>query len=870
MKKKIAVLLDVSAIMFRAFFGNRYLRTANEPTGAIYGFTNTLFKIIDEFEPDYMCSAFDVKRSTLKRREKYSGYKANRSAVPDELLTQIPRIEEILDCCNINRYKVDGYEADDVLGTLAKKFASHNIETYIITGDKDLAQLLAPNINIVLLKNDTQVILKTEMDVVEYIGVKSYEIPDLFGLIGDTSDGIPGISKMGPTKAIPIIEKYHTIENMYENIDKLSEIKGIGKGLLENIKKDKDMAFLCRDLARIETNLNIDVSVDNSSFHMDDKKLYKLFKELEFTSLIKKLKTKDVKESLPTPEKREFSIVDNNEIFSVMCEKLNKLPKIAVYGNEVGIAISGNVFDYYIPNQTGGLFGNNIDLNDFFKNYSGEIITYNLKKLLKENYKIKNCNLDIMIAYHLITSSTKEDIDTPINRYIAYPLQSYKTIFDRKKIDTLTNNEVGEFLCKRTTGLLNIENKIREILEYMELMNILVDEEMPLIPILDDMEKRGIKIDTEYFEKYKIEIKEILKNLENKIYEIAGEKFNINSPKQLGEILFFKLGYEPIKKTKTGFSTNEEVLTTLKDNGAEIATHLLEYRKYTKLLTTYVESILNLRDKNDRIHTTYHQIGTATGRLSSSDPNLQNIPSKTEEGIKIRAGFVASPGYELVGIDYSQIELRVLAVVSGDENLKEAYKNNLDLHTLTAQNIFEKKDITKDERGMAKTINFSVIYGKTPFGLSKELNITPKEASNYIDKYFAKYPMVKVLENKIIDFAEKNGYTETVFGRKRMIDGINASNKMMKAQAERMAVNSVIQGTAAEILKRVMIKLQDILNDDVHMLLQIHDELVFEIASDKLELYIQKIENIMRDTIKFDDVKLEINTGSGKNLAETK
>lgn len=905
MEKKKAVLLDVSAIMYRAYFANMNFRTKTEPTGAIYGFVNTLMSIIKEFNPDYIGAAFDVKRASLKRSEIYKDYKAQRESAPEDLIAQIPRIEEVLDCYNINRFKIEGYEADDVLGTLAKKFSEQDVEVYVVTGDKDLAQILDGNINIALLGKgeggDKFKIIRTDEDVIEYLGVPAKKIPDLFGLIGDSSDGIPGVRKIGPKKAIPMLEKYETLEGIYENIEALTEIAGIGKSLINNLKEDKEIAFMSRELAIICQDVPLDFNMETLNYGIDREKLLELFKVLEFKALIKKMGLENGEVSSETVEKnrrvsneRSFEILSGKEDIKNMIKSLKKEKLISVYYTEYGIAISSYDKDFYFPfvKKCESKIGANISLFDvapvvesceincqeiqeFFDNYSGNIVTYNLKNFLNKNIEIKNCELDMMIAYHLISSQTKENVDLPIEQLTGIELDNYGDKFGKEKTENLAPEEYGKYLCQRTMGLLECYDILKEELNDRNLMKVLNDTEMPLIEILSSMEKKGIMIDPEYFSKYEKELGSSIEALQNKIYEEAGEEFNINSPKQLAEILFFKLNLPPVKKTKTGLSTDEEVLEKLKADGAEIAKAILEYRKLAKLKNTYVDAIPKLRDKNNRVHTTFNQIGTTTGRLSSSDPNLQNIPVKTDEGIKIRQGFIADKGSVLMGIDYSQIELRVLAQLSGDENLRAAYQNSMDLHSLTARKIFElgeEEEVSREQRIIAKTINFSIIYGKTAFGLAKELDITQKEASEYIDRYFNQYPRVKEFEKEIVEFTEKNGYTETFFGRRRLIDGINSKNKNIKSQAERMAVNSVIQGTAAEVLKKVMIEIYKYIKDKegISLLLQVHDELIFEIAEDKLELYKNDIEKIMRESVKFDNVPLEINTNIGTNWAETK
>lgn len=896
MKKEKVVLLDVSAIMYRAYFANMNFRSKNEPTGAIYGFYNTLMSIIKELEPKYIGAAFDVRRSSLKRSEIYKEYKAQREAAPEDLITQIPRIEELLDCFNINRFKVEGYEADDILGTIATLLSKEGLEIFIITGDKDLAQVLGENVKIALLgkgDNGGLKIVSSEDDVVEYLGVTSDKIPDLFGLIGDSSDGIPGVRKIGIKKAVPMLEKYNSLEGIYENLDSLSEIPGIGKTLITNLVEDKKLAFLSKELATIYRDVPLNLTLEDLNYKVDKEKLLKLFKELEFKSFIKKLGLeRENEKKLKISTNRVFKVVNSvKELQEIKMEFKNE-KILSIYGAELGLAISGMEKDWYIPytfskvEEQLSLFAKPkisvqnekeyfSEIENIFVNYTGKIIVYNLKKLLKMGIKIEECEMDIMIAYHLLTSQTRENIELPIKKMTDINLLSYEEKFGKVKVETLTPQEYGKFLTTRTSGLIECYDLIKMDLEDKNLIKVLYETEMPLVMPLAVMERKGIKINPEYFNSYNLELTMLLQGLEEKIYKEAGEIFNINSPKQLGEILFFKLNYSPIKKTKTGLSTDEEVLEQLKKDGAKIAEYILEFRKLAKLKNTYVEAIPKLRDECDRVHTTFHQIGTVTGRLSSSDPNLQNIPAKTDEGMKIRKGFVAEKDYVLMGIDYSQIELRVLAELSGDTVLRESYQNNEDLHNLTAKKIFELKageEVTREQRIIGKTLNFSIIYGKTPFGLAKELNISTKEASRYIERYFAQYPKVKEFEKEIISFTEKNGYTETYFGRRRLIEGINSNNKNIKSQAERMAVNSVIQGTAAEIIKKVMIQVFEYIKDKegIYLLLQVHDELIFEVHRDKVLEYQKNIENIMKNTVKFDNVELEINTNIGIDWAEAK
>lgn len=915
---KRAVLLDVSAIMYRAYFANMNFRTKNEPTGAVYGFINTLLSIIKEFNPDYMAAAFDVKRSSLKRTEIYGDYKSNRQSTPEDLVAQIPRIEEVLDAFNINRYRIESYEADDVLGSIAKKIARDDLEVIIVTGDKDLSQLVEKNITIALLGKGTEGekfgMLRTAEDVVNYLGVVPEKIPDLFGLIGDKSDGIPGVTKIGEKKALAIFSKYDSLEKIYENIDDLKNIEGIGPSLIKNLTNEKDIAFLSRELAKIFTNLDINVEEENLKYSMDKEKLYELCKILEFKMFIKKLnleekaqtsnsdhkpvllslfdKVEDVEKTEKVEKEivyekelninfsnRELVIIDNETLLNKQKEYLNNYKKIAsIYYEELGIILSTEEKDLYFPLNHGGLLSKNIDRNiliNFISELDVKFISYNFKTLLNLSFTFKSMYMDMMIAYHLISSQTKMDVFIPITEYSNVDAKDFKTTFGKAHIETLLVGEFAGYLSKIGLGILAIYDEINHILHKEELYDILIQNEMPLIPVLSLMERKGIKIDVSYFKNYSSELEKELAKIEKAIYEEAGEEFNINSPKQLGDILFVKMNLPSGKKTKTGYSTDVMVLEDLESYGYDIARLLLDYRKLNKLKTTYVDTLPNLVDSNSRIHTSFNQIGTATGRLSSSEPNLQNIPVKTDDGIKIREGFVAEEGKVLMSIDYSQVELRVLTSMSKDENLIEAYREEKDLHDLTARRIFnlsDSDDVTREQRTIAKIINFSIIYGKTAFGLAKELKIPVKDASEYIKKYFEQYPRVTTFEKEVIEFGEEHGYVKTLFGRKRYISGIDSKNKTIKAQAERMAVNTVIQGTAAEVLKKVMLKVYETLKDkdDIALLLQVHDELIFEVEESSVEKYSEILADIMKNTVKLEDVNLNININIGKNWAEAK
>ncbi|MBP6063286.1 MAG: DNA polymerase I [Fusobacteriaceae bacterium] len=926
------VLLDTSAIIYRAFYANPHFRTKKEPTGAIYGFTLILQKIIKEFSPKMIGAAFDVSRSTLKRTESYSEYKAQREAAPEDLIAQIPRIEELLDYYGIAKFKIPGHEADDVLGTLAKQLSEQGYEVIIITGDKDISQLICDekNIKIALLGKgdgkDPFKILEKNEDVVESLGVLPCQIPDFFGLIGDSSDGIPGVRKIGPKKAIPMIEKYENLEGIYENIEFLTEIPGIGKSLIQNMIEDKELAFLSRKLATIEVDLEeIKVTGEELVFSENKEKLREFFTELEFKAMIKKYdessspslfkteekseeKSEDLKENLDDKQifinydKYKKIVVDNEEIYELLKSEIDREKKIVFYLDEIGCSVSTSKTDFYIPNvkksddvvespKIGNLSLLTLDftsdnnkekewfVNLFENEY--EVVGFNLKTLCHytKSELVNEKSFDMLIAYHLLTSSTKDEIELFAKEYTGVEFEKFNQLYSKRAVSELSAEEIIKYITPRSRVIYETEEYLRKRIEHEELEIVLNTIEMPLISVLAQMERDGIKIDIEHFRKLSKEFNYKLDEIREQIYLEAGagekKEFNINSPKQLAEILFVDLGMPILKKNKTGPSTDVEVLENLRDLGFKVAELLLEHRKLSKLTQTYVDPLPKLVDINSRIHSSFNQIGTATGRLSSSNPNLQNIPVKSDEGLRIREGFVADKEKKLIGIDYSQIELRVLAEMTQDENLILAYRENKDLHEITARKIFgvnESEAVTREQRTIAKTINFSLIYGKTAFGLAKELKIPQKDASTYIKTYFEQYPKVKVFEQETIEYAEKHGYVKTLFGRKRGIEGINSRNRNIKMQGERMAVNTVIQGTAAEIIKKAMIDIYNEIKEktDIKLILQVHDELIFEVDEKKAETYKKQLEEFMKKCVEFKYSKLDVNGSIASNWGETK
>ena len=902
---KKAVILDTSAIMYRTHFALMGMRNSKGlATGATYGFVNTLEGVLKEFSPDYLVACLDIKRSELKRSEELETYKAHRESMPEDLVAQQEYIMSVLEGYKIPKYKIDGYEADDVMATLATKFSEdteEEIEVYVVTGDKDLAQLVNGKINIALLgkgdkKSSLFKYIRTDEDVIEYLGVTPDKIPDLFGLMGDSSDGIPGVSGIGPKTGVELIKKYGNLEGLYEHID---EIKGKRK---EKLIENKENAFLSRKLATVYRD--IEIEYDKNKLKLENKDLNKLlevYRAMEFKKFaaaienqLKKSADSSVSsEKNDTEENSLFGGVANhpnrnnenvnseetlkgnlteitgeviewNEAVKVLSEMDNE---IALFGNEFGLAVCDSSKNIVLLDEEKADGDVTEEIYGILS--SKKITAYNVKEYIKTGISCEKY-FDVMLAWYVLGTESSQELENIIFSELGVNLEKFEEQFKKRKIGEVDNKEKTEFLWKRAFYIKGLEVILEDRLRTEDLHDIFENLENKLVPVLASMENFGIKIDKKYFENYKKELQENIEKLEKEIYSLSGEAFNIGSPKQLAEILFEKMGIEPVKKTKTGYSTDVEVLEVLALRGIEIAEKLLEYRGFTKLLSTYVEPLPKLADEEDRIHTTFNQNGTSTGRLSSANPNIQNIPVRTDEGIKIRKGFISQDGWSLVSFDYSQIELRVLAELSKDENLLLAYKKDKDLHDLTARKIFFKTDeeqVTREQRSIAKVINFSILYGKTPFGLSKELKIPVADASQYIKTYFEQYPKVKKFLENILENARQNGFVETLYGTRRYINNINSSNKNLQAQANRMAVNTVVQGTAANIIKKVMIKLYDEFknNDDIKMLLQVHDELIFEVKDEVSEKYMEKIKEIMEETIKFEDIRLRANGSVAKN-----
>lgn len=863
---KKLLILDTSAMMYRAYFALLNLRNSKgKNIGAILGFINQLEAAIKYFNPDYIIAAKDVRRKELKRAEIYSEYKGNRESAPDDLIEQMQDIDEILDGYNIPIVKIPGYEADDSIGSLSTKF-SKDMEVIILTGDKDLTQLVEKNISVALIGKKSEEepyrLIKTSDDVKEYIGVYPEQIVDLFALMGDSSDSIPGVKGIGSKTGIKLISEYGNIDNLYENIE---EIKG---KLKDKLIADKEMAYISKKLATIFKNLEVDIEL-KETFDMKNRK----FKQLAdiYQKLDLKKEYEKIREEILENDKIEYDMVHIVNLDDFITTFNNAKTEVSIYSGEEGYSFFDGEKLYYTfeKENIGDLFKISTDISQI--DNKKNVIVYSSKEWMNKNVYFTNY-FDVLLAIFSISMDAEQELEKVLFDKLNISVPN----FDKKIISKMNEDDLHSYYLERmnklTYGIYILKKELNENLIDENTKNIYV-EEKKFTKILKYMEDNGISIDLDYFKEYNKELELKIEELIQNIYAESGEEFKISSPKQLAYILFEKLGIKAEKKNKSGsYSTDAEVLELLSLRGINIAKLILEYREYEKLRSTYVEPLMQLA-VNKKIHTTYNQTGTATGRLSSQNPNLQNIPTRTEEGVKIRKGFVASSGKKLLSFDYSQIELRVLAELSGDQHLIDAYMNDLDLHELTARKIFalgKEVEVSKYQRNIAKVINFSVLYGKTPYGLSKELKIPVSDAKEYIDTYFREYPKVRILLDEIIEKCRENEYVETIFGTKRYVHSINSGNLNIREQANRMAVNTVIQGSAAVIIKKVMKRIYDELcNDKLKMLLQVHDELIFEVDSDYLNV-VDKIIDIMENTIKFEKTKLKVNYNIGKNWGDLK
>lgn len=882
MEKRL-IIIDGNSIINRAFYALPDMSNSEGlKTNAIFGFVRMMFKIIEDYQPTHMSVAFDKKAPTFRHKQ-YADYKAGRKKMPDELAQQLQPLKDLLDKFNINRLELEGYEADDLIGTVARLGEENDFKVYIVTGDKDAIQLASHKTTTLITKKGVGEVEEYDYDsVLERYEMTPTQFIDLKGLMGDKSDNIPGVPGVGEKTGIKLLKQYSTIENLIEHTD---ELKG---SIKKKIEENKDLALMSKELATIITNVPIEVKLEDleyGDYNKDD--VVEKFKEFGFASLITKLL--DI-EGGETTIKEEIDLkiehLDNVEDFIKKAEE-NKKVIIDVIGKE------GNILDKRVLYVFLSLDGNEIyyvnedelpQIKTLLSNPEIKKHGYDLKEdyILLKPYEIElnSMDFDITIAEYLIDSksSTSYECSAIAMKYLTRKIKSKEDLLGKgakaKKFDEIEFDELSAYIGDILNTVNGVYPKMEEKLKETEMDGLFYHVEMPLVEVLGSMEYIGMKVDKDQLNELKEKFTTIINELENEIFELAGEPFNINSPKQLGVVLFEKLGLPVIKKTKTGYSTNAEVLEKLRDKH-EIIDKITEYRQIVKLNSTYVEGLLKIiNPKTGRIHSSFNQTITTTGRISSTEPNMQNIPVKTEMGRDIRKVFVADDNCKLVDADYSQVELRVLAHMSGDENMIDAFKHGEDIHSKTASQIFDVdiKDVTSKQRIEAKAINFGIIYGKTDFGLSQDLNIPVATAKAYIDSYFNKYPKIKEFMDEAVESATETGYATTILNRRRYIPEIKASNFIVRNQGKRFAMNAPIQGSAADIIKVAMVNVYNKLKENnmkSKLILQVHDELIVEAVDEELEIA-EKIVREEMENAQSMDVKLDVDLNTGDSWYETK
>lgn len=885
-EQKLLILIDGSSYLYRAFHALPPLTTSRgEPTGAIYGVLNMIRKLLTDYHPDYMAVVFDPKGKT-HRDSLYAFYKSNRPPMADELGVQIEPLLKIIRAMGLPLLIVEGEEADDVIGTLAKEAERKNIRVVISTGDKDMAQLVNDHITLINTMSNT---VLNEQGVFEKFGVKPKQIIDYLALIGDTSDNIPGVAKVGPKTAAKWIAEYQTLENVLENAAKIPGKVG------ENLREVISQLSLSKELVTIRTQLPLDVHVEDlKQKDKNNTELMEWFTRFEFRSW-----TNELLDQTPAePIKVDYQIVTEERKFLELIQKIQqqkiysfdiKFSDVDVMQAEIlGISFSiksNQVF--YFPLQHADSMLKQLprdfifaQLKILFTDPNLKLIGHNLKNILtilnKHGIAIRNQLFDTMLESYIINSAaSRHDIDTLAMRYLNHRLASYEDFISKEEkklpLAQVPLKKILNFCCQNADAALELHKILWPLIERNEaLKKLFTDIEMPLVPVLSHMESIGVLVDKNRLIELGTEFGKRIKDLEIEAHKLAGKVFNLSSPKQLQEILYVDLKIPAAKKTPTGQpSTSEDVLE-------ELALHyplpriILEHRSLSKLKSTYTDGLVQkINPQTGRVHTSYNQAVTSTGRLSSTDPNLQNIPIRNEAGRRIRQTFIAKKGYKIVSADYSQIELRIMAHISKDKNLLHAFKISQDIHTATAAEIFKIKpeQVTSEQRRGAKVINFGLIYGMSIFGLSETLGVEREIAEKYMQLYFERYPKVKDYMENMRNLAHQQGFVETIFGRRLYLPEINVSNLMRRRAAERAAINAPMQGSAADMIKLAMIDVDNWLSEtnlDVKMIMQVHDELVFEIAEKDIEQALPRIKQAMCNVVTL-DVPILVETGIGDN-----
>lgn len=932
-KKVKIMIIDGNSVLFRAFYAMPPLKTKKgQYTNAVYGFLSMLYKLLDDYSPEYICVAFDPKKPTF-RHEQYSEYKAGRAKAPDELVQQFELIRTVLNTHNIECVEIEGFEADDVAGTMSKLSVQNGIDVYLITSDKDYLQLVDDNVKVLLTKKGVTNIKEMDREaILEDYEIIPEEFVDLKALMGDQSDNIPGVSGVGEKTAIKLIKEYHDLDNLYANID---NIKG---KLKEKLETDKMQAYMSKTLAKIVTDIPVEINFEDYKFRpADNEKLGKMYDELEFRNFKKRIKNTDSSSSSQESKGEEdsnnqFSIfdmqmeensadssknsnasekdikiesmsnftlnyIDDTNLYSIDEVKRQILnnkkfalkilidSERALHSNAVAMAISvGDKRIHYIDINEGNENKVFEILKDIFEDTNIKKIGHSLKSdiiyLFKKNISIRGIDFDSEIAKYILNpSESSYKIDRLSYEYLNIDIPSNSDYLGTGKLSMgfkdLDIEKRKQYLYNYIYTVINMEDIMIKEIEKLNMHDLFYNIEMPLIEVLAYMEFVGFKLDLNVLDELGDKFNKKLKLLEDVIYEFAGERFNINSPKQLGVILFEKLNLTAAKKTKTGYSTDIEVLEKLKTEHP-IINKIIEYRQLAKLNSTYIDGLKAVVDtSNNRVHSVLNQTIAATGRISSTEPNLQNIPIRTDEGREIRRAFIAENDYVLVDADYSQIELRVLAELSNEEKLIEAFKNHEDIHSKTASEVFKVKleEVTPIMRSRAKAVNFGIIYGISDFGLSRDLDISRKEAKEYIENYLGFYQNIDNYMKNIVNQGKKDLYVETYFGRRRYIPELESRNFNIRSFGERIALNTPVQGTAADIIKIAMNRVYNSLKENnmkSRLLLQVHDELIIEAHKDEIDKVKEILKYEMENAVDGFKVNLDADINVGNSWYDSK
>ena len=865
---KKLLILDSNSILNRAFYGVRYLSAKDgTPTNAIYGFLNILLKLIKEQEPDYICAAFDVKAPTFRHKQ-YEGYKAQRKPMPEGLAAQMPLAKDVLRAMGVTILEKEGYEADDIIGTVARLCEESEISCFIATGDKDDLQLASDKTKVILTVTKSgynETIIYDDKAVKEKYRVTPTEFIDVKALMGDPSDNIPGVKGVGEKTAMSLIEKHHSIEYIYENIDGI----GLKGAMLQKMKDGRKMAFMSKELATINRNTPIEFNAEECVFDgfENNGELYEILKRLELNSIIKKLDLSggdNVKENEDIFKDFSYQVGDKNMISG------DKVTVVLDFdGDNISSAAVGAGTNAVVLNEQD-------DIKELLEDDSIAKVMFDVKEaIVKLNGRIdiKNISDDTAIAAYLV--------DPAKNEYTIEKLASeyFGTVIEKPEVKQLSllddvETDRSEYLAKCAVALGVLNERIGDKIKENGQEKLYQEVELPLVTVLAHLEINGFLVDDNQLKEFADKLGEKIDALTNEIYMLAGEEFNINSPKQLGVILFEKLELKPVKKTKTGYATNADVLEKLRDKHP-IVNFIMEYRQLAKLKSTYCDGLTAVVNPNThRIHSVFTQTVTVTGRLSSTEPNLQNIPTRTELGREIRKMFVAKEGYVLVDADYSQIELRVLAHIANDETMINAFRNNEDIHAVTASQVLgiPLEDVTKEQRSSAKAVNFGIVYGIGEFSLAQDLHISVKEAKAYIESYLEKYHGVRNYMESIKEQAKKDGYVKTMLNRIRYIPELKSPNYNIRQFGERVALNTPIQGTAADIIKLAMVRVDNrLINEGLKskLILQVHDELIVEAHKDEVDKVKQILSEEMQGAMEL-NVPLKVDMSTGHSWYDAK